>query len=475
MLHAISYKSKLIDMKRVLLILSLLICSITSSFGQRNYAQELINLIQEGKCFEAKEFRAQYADSLPQHDLFFDLMYDLHMSLFFNKPDSFIVYLENLLGNQNNEYLLGPVTGVYYGRLLGAYRDKQQYEAGINVCDRMLNYLNRNPFMFDHDFIQNEMKFAQAVKASFSHSVLNEPRISLKRIPTKEKVKLNESEYIQFKAKYNDITLETLFDTGISHYFFIQEDLANEIGAKVVKMNQDSTQLVNGIPTRVYEAIIDSIDLKGIKLYNIPVLVFKDKFASRLSDSVNPDFKSGAETVFKDRQIMMGLPTMKLIGKLEFDWKNRTLSFPERTGFVGNNDASNFYLIQDNPYLRLKINGLNFVGHLDTGSNSFIYMKFPFYEKNKDCIQLDTMSQKTSFARHTLNGTILNIPCKVSEKLNIRLGEKEINSNNNEVLITNGLTSHINIFDGEMGSLLLKAMGPKVIIDFDNMKIESSN
>ncbi len=53
MLHTISYKSKLIDMKRVLLILSLLICSITSSFGQRNYAQELVNLLQQGKCFEA--------------------------------------------------------------------------------------------------------------------------------------------------------------------------------------------------------------------------------------------------------------------------------------------------------------------------------------------------------------------------------------------------------------------------------------
>lgn len=82
MLHTISYKSKLIDMKRVLLILSLLICSITSSFGQRNYAQELVDLLRQGKCFEALEFREQYANRLPLHDEAFDLLYKSHMSLF---------------------------------------------------------------------------------------------------------------------------------------------------------------------------------------------------------------------------------------------------------------------------------------------------------------------------------------------------------------------------------------------------------
>lgn len=462
-------------MKRACFILSFYICFITLSFAQRNYAQELVNLLQQGKCFEAIEFREQYANRLPVHDEVFDLLYKSHMSLFFNKPDSTIFYLEKLLGNQNYILNLGPTTGAYYGHLLRLYRDKQQYDAGVNVCDNILDYLKRNPFMFDKNFIQNETKLVQDIKFAFSYRASKEPRIKIKKNGGGEKIRLNDSEYIKFNAAYNGVTIETLFDTGVSYYFFIEEDLANEIGVKNIRVEQDSIQMINGVPVRAYEAMIDSVNLGSVKLYNIPVMVFKGKFTSRLSNTLDQEFKSGAEAVFKDRQIMMGLPTMKLIGKLEFDWKNRTLSFPGRTGFLGNSNGSNFFLIQDSPYLQLKINGLNFVGYLDTGSNVFLNMAFPFYEKNEDTIQIDTLAQKTSFARHTLTGTISNIPCKVAKNIKIDLGGKIVSNNKGETLIFNVFTSNVNIFDGEMGSLLLKEMGPKIIIDFDNMKIESSN
>ena len=64
---------------------------------------------------------------------------------------------------------------------------------------------------------------------------------------------------------------------------------------------------------------------------------------------------------------------------------------------------------------------------------------------------------------------------EVAKDIKIHLGGKIINSNNNETLIFNPPTSHINIIDGEVGALLLKAMGQKIIIDLDNMKIESKN
>lgn len=476
MLHTISYKSKLIDMKRVLLILSLLICSITSSFGQRNYAQELVDLLRQGKCFEAIEFREQYANRLPLHDEAFDLLYKSHMSLFFNKPDSTIFYLEKLLGNQNYILNLGPTTGAYYGHLLRLYRDKQQYDAGVNVCDNILDYLKRNPFMFDQNFIQNETKLVQDIKFAFSYRASKEPRIKIKKNGGGEKIRLNDSEYIKFNATYNGVTIETLFDTGVSYYFFIQEDLANEIGVKNIRVEQDSIQMINGVPVRAYEAMIDSVNLGSLKLYNIPVMVFKEKFTSRLSNTLDQEFKSGAEAVFSNRQIMMGLPTMKLIGRFEFDWENRTLSFPNNNPkTVGQGNIPNIFLIQDSPYLNLKINGLNYVGYLDTGSNIFLNVIFPFYEKNKDRIQIDTLSQKTSFARHMLTGTISNIPCKVIKNINVDLGGTIVNSNDSEILVFNVFTNNVNTFDGEVGSLFLKAMGPKIIIDFDNMKIESSN
>lgn len=75
-------------MQRILLTLLLSVSFTLSSFAQRNYPQELISLIEQGRCFEAREYRSQYADKLPLADKTFDVFYKAHMALFFNKPDS---------------------------------------------------------------------------------------------------------------------------------------------------------------------------------------------------------------------------------------------------------------------------------------------------------------------------------------------------------------------------------------------------
>lgn len=85
-------------MKRIILIL-LLLPFISVTFAQRNYAQELVNLMQQGRCFDAREFRMQYSDKLPSNDKALDLLYKFHMALFFNKSDSAAIYLENVFSN----------------------------------------------------------------------------------------------------------------------------------------------------------------------------------------------------------------------------------------------------------------------------------------------------------------------------------------------------------------------------------------
>lgn len=47
------------------------------------------------------------------------------------------------------------------------------------------------------------------------------------------------------------------------------------------------------------------------------------------------------------------------------------------------------------------------------------------------------------------------------------------NANDRGVLITDAkIIPHMNVFDGEIGFPVLKGLAPKVILDFDNMKIE---
>lgn len=55
-------------MKKILSVLSLSIFFVISSFAQRNYAQELVDLLQQGKCFDAMDLCITHADQLPAND-----------------------------------------------------------------------------------------------------------------------------------------------------------------------------------------------------------------------------------------------------------------------------------------------------------------------------------------------------------------------------------------------------------------------
>ena len=134
-------------MKRTLVIVFLGIWS-SFSYAQRNYAQELVDFLQQGRCFEAKELYMNHADKLPQNDTALHLLYKSHIALFFNKPDSAEIYLEELLGNTNYQMTLGPITDLYYMKLLTLYVVNQQFDLAMKLCDKMLDYCKKNPFNY---------------------------------------------------------------------------------------------------------------------------------------------------------------------------------------------------------------------------------------------------------------------------------------------------------------------------------------
>lgn len=460
-------------MKKIISILFLYTFSVFSIFAQRNYAQELIDLLQQGKCFEARDLCTQYADNLPLGDKTFDLVYKSHMALFLNKQDSAVIYLDDLLAN--HEFAMGPVIGVYYGRLFQVYDDMQRFKDGVELCDKMLNYIKRNPFDLNQDFINNEINWIDSVKSALKDRDLNEPRIKIVRTNNeKNTIKLNDDEYIRFNAKYNDIPLRTLFDTGVSEYFFITKNLADKIGVKIIDTKQDSIKKINGVPTKALKGVIDKIDLGNLKLYNIPVLVFNAPFYTHLPDTLNNIERAKVEDVFSENQIIMGLPTMLLIGKMELDWEKRTLSFPEDTEDVKTNNSPNIYLVGKDPYTRLKINGLSYTGYLDSGDNEFLSMEFPFYERNKSSIQIDSIAQKATLTYHGMSQSIFNPSYELVKDPWIYSNGKHITSDVDRVIIVNRMR-HLNTFDGTVGVRFFYRLGANVILDFKNMIIEGKN
>ena len=456
-------------MIRILLTIFSSVFFILPAFAQRDYAKEIIDLLIKDRCFEARDLYIQNRDKLPQNDKKFDLIYKSRMSMFFNKPDSTTIYLEELLTNCIDSLGLSALS--YYGYLLSAYDNNQQFEEGINLCDKSIEFIKRNIFNMDYDFFRNQINYVENKKSSFKDRALNQPRIRIERNKSGEvkAIQLNDGEFIRFNAEYNGIQVETLFDTGTSFHFCMTKRLADKIGVKVISKDQDSIKNINNIPTRAFDGIIDSINIGDIKFYNIPVLVFYESMTASIPDTLD---KSRIKSLFSDTQIMMGLPIMKMIGKFEFDWKIRMLSFPENTKIPVSNNSSNIFSAKNDLYIQLKINKLNYTGYIDTGSDDFLHMTFSFYEKNKSNIKIDSITQKLIINNFFITGYFIDIPYEITKDVDIYFTNKYINSADQKILITDSPVSHMNTFDGYLGIHFFKKLGSKVVFDFDNMKIE---
>ena len=416
-------------MKKIIIILFISVFYISESYAQRNYAQELINLLVEGRCFEAKEFFNQHSDMLPHDNRAFELLYKLNMARFFNKSDSIAIYMEEILANNDYQLtILGKTTGEYFRILLNLYSFNQKFNEAIELCDKMTDYFKRNPFDFDSDLIQKELKLIEKEKALLKERAINEPLFKIERSYSEDnKIKRYEDDLIRFDSKYNGVQIETLFDTGSDHNFFISKSLADEIGVREIKRSPEDIKVnINGVEEKAYEGMIDSIEIKTIKFYNVPVLVYLGNLKQYMPDSLAGEAKANAERAYKERQIIMGLRIINLIGKIEIDWDNNTISFPE-TGESENDNSvyKNIFMLDNKLYMHMDLNELSFSGCLNTGYNDFINLSRSFYEKNKS-----SFIDKESIVKELSNS-----------------------------------------LDGILGIVLLKNLKPKAIIDFQNMVI----
>lgn len=140
---------------------------------------------------------------------------------------------------------------------------------------------------------------------------------------------------------------------------------------------------------------------------------------------------------------------MLLIGKIEFDWEKRTLSFLEDTKDMETSNLPNIYLVGKIPYTQLKINGLPYTGYLDSGDNEFLSMEFPFYERNRSSIQIDSVIQKPPLTFHGMTGSSFNLSYEVVKDPRVYSNGKQINPDK-RVIVVNRMR-HFNSFDGTVG------------------------
>lgn len=452
--------------------LFIILCFSISSFAQteRNYAQELIDLLHTERYFEAREIKSKYASYLPENFRAFDLIYDIHMALAFNKPDSAIVYLEELSSNRDYERIMGPVIGSYYGKLVIVYEESQQFEQSIAAVEKHLDYLKRNPFSLDQKFIESETREGQNKIVSLKEKIKNEPLRRIVRYSDTQNIELKDGEYIRFDALYNGKEEETLFDTGFPAFCLLYEATANDIGVRITP-DQDTIRMINGKPVRAVEGFIDSVELKGVKLYNIPVFVLKDKPLP--SSYLSPQAQAySVKELLKEKQVIMGVQMMKMIGRFEFDWKANILRIPPGQEPREISPASNLMFIKNFPYLNLKVNDLDFTGFFDSGSNAFLSLTYPYSSSNSHLIELEP--QKQVYDRVTFTGTERHIERQKVKNPHIYFDGRKYDNFGvaSEVYASDWMWTEVKSLDGVVGVKFIKNIGSKCILDFDAMTVK---
>lgn len=456
---------------RIYLSFLFLLCFNILSYGQiqRNYAQELFNLLMNGRNFESREFKLQHNNQLPPD---IDLVYNMHMSFAFNKPDSSIIYFEEFLGNTQRVRNIGPSVSLFFGRLCEIYEGKQQFEKSIITVERHLNYLRENPHFLAPEVIKRQTEDAQNKITLLKEKLDHEPIRKIVRDGKDNKIKLKDDPHIRFDAQYNGHTIETYFFKGINEFCIMEKDLADEIGVKY-RPSRDSIHLINGKPIKAIEGYIDRIELQGIKLYNIPVVVFLDKFTSHLPGNLNPDVRQDLQNnLLKSKQVLFGLPAIRMIGgRFEFDWKSNTLvisQIKEQKPNRGNLNP-NIAFINNALYLHMKINETDFTGYLDLAADHYLFLTYPyFFKSNSDYVKNDL--SKRPYTRTGFLGVEENIERHRVENPQIYFdGRKIDNTKPHRALYT---VADINNFDGEVGIDFFKNTFSKTVIDFNTMTIE---
>ena len=157
----------------------------------------------------------------------------------------------------------------------------------------------------------------------------------MKRNETSSFVDIEEGDKSVFQAKYNGISQNTIFDTGVGPYCILSRKLADGMGFRYDSIDENKVTINENLIS--VRSIIDSIEVGNITFYNIPAFIYSDTasvpFVSGLSIKRRKKRKKAhtvvdsVRTLFTDC-VFLGLPVMKLIGKIQTDYEHNRMCFP---------------------------------------------------------------------------------------------------------------------------------------------------
>ena len=450
-------------------------------YGQEDIEQlqKLDKLMFSGRYFESKELYKKISETTTTpSDL--ELYYKFRMAQFLNKTDSVAYYLEQFIPHHYATF--GEETLVFYSNLFDAYIE-------LGDTDKALDTYLQMKRIWNESFTKTttggkeyeEWRTATENFLSYAEYAVTLPPIKMKRNDTLSFVDIEEGDRLVFQAKYNGILQRTIFDTGIGPYCVLSRKLADGMGVRYDSIDENKVTINEDLIS--VRSIIDSIEVGNITFYNIPAFIYLDTasvpFVSGSSIKRRKKRKKAqtvvdsVRTLFTDC-VSLGLPVMKLIGKIQTDYEHNKMCFPVSVANAHLPKAPNIYAYKYDLYMRIKLNGVAFTANLDTGSNEYVTVDSAFYEKHQKELPIASTCKKNTFGVVMLHQARA-ITYKTLKDPAIIFDDKLMQPPGPEAVKTYPLGQIVPgiFFDGVIGNGFYRRIGKKVLLDLDNMRLEA--
>lgn len=450
-------------------------------YGQEDIEQlqKLDKLMFSGRYFESKELYKKISETttIPS-DL--ELYYKFRMAQFLNKTDSVAYYLEQFIPHHYATF--GEETLVFYSNLFDAYIELGDTDKALDTYLQMKRIWNESLTKTTTGGKEyEEWRTATENFLSYAEYAVTLPPIKMKRNDTLSFVDIEEGDRLVFQAKYNGILQRTIFDTGIGPYCVLSRKLADGMGVRYDSIDENKVTINEDLIS--VRSIIDSIEVGNITFYNIPAFIYSDTasvpFVSGSSIKRRKKRKKAqtvvdsVRTLFTDC-VSLGLPVMKLIGKIQTDYEHNKMCFPVSVANAHLPKAPNIYAYKYDLYMRIKLNGVAFTANLDTGSNEYVTVDSAFYEKHQKELPIASTCKKNTFGVVMLHQARA-ITYKTLKDPAIIFDDKLMQPPGPEAVKTYPLGQIVPgiFFDGVIGNGFYRRIGKKVLLDLDNMRLEA--
>ncbi len=450
-------------------------------YGQEDVEQlqKLDKLMFSGRYFESKELYKKISETttIPS-DL--ELYYKFRMAQFLNKTDSVAYYLEQFIPHHYATF--GEETLVFYSNLFDAYIELGDTDKALDTYLQMKRIWNESLTKTTTGGKEyEEWRTATENFLSYAEYAVTLPPIKMKRNDTLSFVDIEEGDRLVFQAKYNGILQRTIFDTGIGPYCVLSRKLADGMGVRYDSIDENKVTINEDLIS--VRSIIDSIEVGNITFYNIPAFIYSDTasvpFVSGSSIKRRKKRKKAqtvvdsVRTLFTDC-VSLGLPVMKLIGKIQTDYEHNKMCFPVSVANAHLPKAPNIYAYKYDLYMRIKLNGVAFTANLDTGSNEYVTVDSAFYEKHQKELPIASTCKKNTFGVVMLHQARA-ITYKTLKDPAIIFDDKLMQPPGPEAVKTYPLGQIVPgiFFDGVIGNGFYRRIGKKVLLDLDNMRLEA--